>query len=277
MMKRKSRAITETRGLPLESDHLPNRVPLPVWMGALGKWWVANEIVDFAGRFEGRGAVRVLDLGAGRGEGWTSVLETCQDIELFMWDPGRKSVEPWTTNRGIYVESLNSVLPSSFDFVTSMSVVEHVNNLNEHLELFQRFMCEEGTGILLWDDGHFRPVIDPDNLKDSISLAVKEIGKWWLSLALRQFMSPRYFQRRRELTEVVAVAEQVGLQVVGATYIGLRGIKSVVAPTLADRKLKFLKEWFQFEQHLISISDSGPVSRRHMRRLFGSRMVIVRK
>ena len=126
-----------------------------LWDGALGKAWIAESISAWsAARFPPAGdTTRLLDLGAGSGLGWTRVLEYSPHLDVTLWDANptwfRSSSQRQLPERLRYAPSTKALRGQEFDVVTSLSVVEHVHDVEEHLGLLKQFLATDGVGVVL--------------------------------------------------------------------------------------------------------------------------------
>ena len=265
--------------MSVQGDYFKEHLKYPVWLGALGKCWIANLVLATVEKGVGGSVIRVLDLGSGPGSGWVDVLNNCPDLDVTLWDPDLSEAIPnpiRDLSQVTFVDSLESV-KSKFNFVTSMSVVEHVHDLQQHLGYFAEFLANNGVGILLWDDGHFRPEFDMRQPVSSGSLAIKELTKWALSVVFGRLIPPNLYQRRRSMRDVVESAESAGLTVVGSTFVGLRGLKHIVGNEPEEMKLGLLNLWLKFEQDFLRSLKNFDAQFSSLERVFTSRLVLVQK
>lgn len=264
--------------MPLESGQLADSLSHSFWPGTIGKSWVANSLCANAQRLPPEAEYRVLDLGAGAGSGWLHVLRESPTMRLTLWDAnpswyGSESVP--LGDRLEYVHSLASLTPHTYDAVTSFSVAEHVADLADHLRLFQHYLSEGGLGVVLWDDGHFRPTINLARPLSTASLAAKESAKWAASALLGDRIPPSHFQRRRSMRDVHQAASEVGLRIVGSTFVGLGGVKSAFASIPGSRALAAMNSWLDLERTVLDAVGDTEEHWPELEMLFGSRMVLV--
>lgn len=252
-----------------------------LWDGALGKAWIAESVSTWStARFASTGrTTRLLDLGAGSGTGWTRVLEHSPHLEVTLWDANptwfRSSLKRQLPERLHYAASTQELRRQDFDVVTSLSVVEHVHDVEEHLRLLKQFLATDGVGVVLWDDGHFRPSV---NLRQPIKsgvLAAKESTKWGLSALLGARVPPSHFQYPRSMETVQRAADAVGLRVITSTLVGLPGIKGALFLVPQPAIGQVMNAWLHLERdYLASIADSEDAVH-EAESIFGSRLIVV--
>ena len=268
-------------GMALQDAKLVTSITYPFWPGNLGKSWITNTLAAECDPGDGTVPLRVLDIGAGSGSGWTSVVHSVPQIHLTLWDADPQWYQHAARNgrhsRLNFVNTLDGLDNESFEVVTSMSVLEHVADLEEHFSNIKSLLRPSGIGIVLWDDGHFRPSIDLTRPIASSSLAFKESTKWAASVALGRRVPPSHFQRRRPMDEVVLAATRSGLDVAWSTFVGLDGVKSAVSHVPAAHIVEVMNAWLTLERQLISSLGEAMEQRSMLEQLFASRIVIVRK
>lgn len=252
-----------------------------LWDGALGKAWIAESISDWSeARFASTGQVtRLLDLGAGSGIGWTHVLDHSPYLDVTLWDANptwfRSSSQRQLPERLRYAPSTQELEGQEFDVVTSLSVVEHVHDVEAHLSLLKQFLATAGVGIVLWDDGHFRPYV---NLRQPIKsglLAAKESAKWGLSALLGPRVPPSHYQYPRSMEVVLNTANALGLTVTERTLVGLPGIKGALHLVPQADVGNVMNAWLHLErEYLSSIADSENALH-EAESIFGSRLIVV--
>ncbi len=109
--------------------------------------------------------VRLLELGCGRAEVSAQILKACPDVEYVGIEPDADACVKAGQNvtaypkativHGLaYGQTKHEALHGTFDFVFSLSVLEHVKRLDVFLQYATRMTSVGGENIHLYDLGH---------------------------------------------------------------------------------------------------------------------------
>lgn len=198
---------------------------------------------------------------------------------MTLWDANpswfRSASQRQLPERLHYAASTQALRGVEFDVVTSLSVVERVHDVEEHLSLLRQFIAADGVGIVLWDEGHFRPSVYLRQPIKSGVLAAKESTKWGLSALLGARVPPSHFQYPRSMESVQQAADAVGLRVITSTLVGLPGIKGAL-PLVPDSSIgQVMNAWLHLEREYLESIAESEVAIREAESIFGSRLLVV--
>lgn len=265
-----------------ETLEMVKQLSLGVWLGTIGKCWAANSIAEWVSQGSIEGVpLRLLDLGAGRGGQWVSMIQAVPQLEVSLWDADPTHFAHWMTDTDmIRIGKLGpkeSATPNYYDFVTSFSVLEHVPDVTDHLRAMYDALKVGGVAIVVWDDGHFRPNVDLRRPLSSGALAVKESGKWGASVVLGSVVPPSHFQRPRSTREAVEAAEGLGFRMELLTLCGIAGIKNAISLLEESRRLDAMNSWLSLERSILGWKSLDAATLRKYEQPFGSRLLLMRK
>ncbi len=200
---------------------------------------------------------RVLDYGAGRGQGWPDLLTIRPDMELLAFEPDRRSksdlVRRLAGTRAIVLDDRScSFGELDVDCVVSFSVFEHVADRRQYLENARRAMKKTSIFVLNYDDGHFRPILnlgDTEGLLKSIGTLKETVGNlFWPLLARLGYVN--HFQARVHRTAADRLVRDAGFVVESQRYENITCLKELAKFMPQHQKESFHRCWLELEDRL---------------------------
>ena len=210
---------------------------------------LARILEESAGR-----SILVFDYGCGVAPGWHQILDNYRNARYVGYDPDERSVEVAREaldglNASVYTGKAIDEMAFKADYVTSLSVFEHVRDRVGYLRNAKRLLARDGTFFLNYDDGHFRSSINLDSPKTWYDgLRTWLHNKLSGTLAFAGYMSQ--FQSRVERWEVDGLVEDVGFMQTEAFYNNLACLKELYKNIDVDNRAALAELWVRFEDAL---------------------------
>lgn len=219
------------------------------WQGNAAKSRVLAEILSL-----GEESVQVFDYGAGAAHGWRPILEKHPHLRLTLFEPHlpsrRKAKKNLAGTGSIVLEHFEPEhFTSSFDFIISFSVLEHVKDREQYLKNIALLLKKEGTCFLNFDDGHFRN-----------DLRLERPASWWPSCkeALKNKVGPllswgrwsHLYQRPVASAELEQSLQRQGLSVRQLLYGNMGDLKRLYKKVPASEQQHFMQTWMDIEKEL---------------------------
>lgn len=180
------------------------------------KAYVLHEIQKEVEKYNG--VLRILEMGCGTGSHLAEVVRTHPHITYVGIEPSAEAVEKARTHMGSRdnVKIINNLAyetesdyKNSFDIVVSMSVLEHVKDLETFLELSVACAKPGGRIIHLYDLGHS---LHPSGIKERIQVALCN------NQTLKKIISEDKIAQYVDLEFVVEELKKLGAETTIVTY-----------------------------------------------------------
>jgi SAM-dependent methyltransferase len=221
-------------------------------------WWgnaaKSQVIAQILGKIRDDRSCIVFDYGCGDGGYWPQIL---RDYPQIIW----WGFEPQTHRRQQAQQRLAGLTAQvvdwaelqttriNADFIVSFSVLEHVYDRRQYLEMAQKQLAPQGVFYLNYDDGHFRPRLDLGQPKTWLSPLKVALHNWVAPLLARWgYIAP--FQQRVIQGEIDHLIQALGWQVEGVFYSNLECLKSFIKTLPDEQKSAFTQVWLDLEQTL---------------------------
>ena len=229
-----------------------------IWLENVAKFEIGHRIHEIL-RSSGSQQIQILDVGAGTGGDWDALVEKYPNLKLYLWEPyeiSGKILKARFQNSTVTV--LDNLIDSKvkFDYIISLSVLEHVKNLNAHFEMVKNLLNEKGQYICNFDDGHFR--YNSKNIwsLSSNRIAISETFRTVISRFFTRIYSTGKYQSRVNLDELKSIVESKGLLITAIDYRNIGDLKG--ASKLLKNKISkhdFAESWLNLEKMLNSKLD----------------------
>jgi 2-polyprenyl-3-methyl-5-hydroxy-6-metoxy-1,4-benzoquinol methylase len=161
---------------------------------------------------------KVLDLGCGEAGYWESILAAHPNLRLFLYEPDKARLSVARSrvhgNNVSFVSDLGK-LSSSFDFIFSFSVLEHVWDKDQFFKDISALLAENGVAVINYDDGHFRSHVYRNR---SHFFRIKNSAKTKLGALWKFFGVYSKYQRPVNPQELVELIEKHGLEISHQEY-----------------------------------------------------------
>ncbi|MEN9272266.1 MAG: methyltransferase domain-containing protein [Gloeomargarita sp. DG02_4_bins_56] len=235
---------------------------MSIWvMHAAGQayyWWgnaaKSQVIAQILAHIRDDTPCRIFDYGCGDGGYWPQILQDYPQIQWWGFEPQtqrRQRAQKRLAGFAAQVlgwEELQSMHINA-DFIVSFSVLEHVYNRRQYLEMAQQQLAPQGVFYLNYDDGHFRPLLDlsqPQTWFSTLKLALHNWSAPWLARV--GYIAP--FQERVMQAEIDRLLQESGWQIRQVFYSNLECLKSLIKTLPDDEKSAFTQVWVELETTL---------------------------
>lgn len=168
---------------------------------------------------------KVLDLGCGEAGYWESILARHQNLKLFLFEPDKDRLSKARSR--VHGDNVNFVsdlseLSSSFDFIFSFSVLEHVWDKDLFFQQVSNLLEKDGMAIINYDDGHFRSHVYRNR---SVFYRAKNRLKTKLGPVWKILRDYSKFQSPVDPQEVIRLLDKYGLYIAHQEYSLLEDFK----------------------------------------------------
>lgn len=212
---------------------------------AMSKLYFIKQVLEEVGASTKTG-VRVLDLGCGNARYVPELLDAFPDITYVGLEPKDSSyaaAEQLLTDdsratlyKQLGYEKIDGVDDASFDIVFSLSVLEHVKDLDSFIKMSVRYTKSGGHVVHRYDLGH---ALYPHSLKEQFHV--------FLGNTIPQVLPERRFVRYVPLMEVEqTMGRHLGVVPYRHSFHGLTGtkaIENIAAGTPMKQALKEINVW----------------------------------
>ncbi|APB32859.1 hypothetical protein GlitD10_0545 [Gloeomargarita lithophora Alchichica-D10] len=196
----------------------------------------------------------VFDYGCGDGGYWPDILRDYPQIQWWGFEPqGKRRQKAQQRLAGLaakvldWTELQNAQINA--DFIVSFSVLEHVYDRYQYLQMAQKQLAPQGVFYLNYDDGHFRPLLDLSQPKTWPSALKVAFHNWVAPLLARcGYVAP--FQQRVIRAEIDHLIQGLGWRVERVFYSNLECLKSLIKTLPDGEKAAFTQVWVDLEATL---------------------------
>lgn len=220
------------------------------------KHYIKQVLAGWIGREPG---LKVLELGSGRSGVFADILRQFPDLDYTGIEPDPKSVQAARQAlagfkqarvlAGLAYPGQQADLAGRFDVVLSLSVLEHIKNLDSFLDLSTDCLRPGGRLIHLYDLGHS---LYPSNFKERIQV--------WLSDHYSSLLPENKIAAYVDSAHVRSCLEKKGVKVEKTTYHNLRGhVQALKALPDSPAALEALEDIIQLEAELSGLIEDRRV------------------
>ena len=168
---------------------------------------------------------KVLDLGCGEAGYWESILAAHPNLRLFLYEPDKARLSKARSR--VHGDNVNfisdlSELSSSFDFIFSFSVLEHVWDKDLFFQQVSNLLEKDGMAVINYDDGHFRSHVYRNR---SVFYRAKNRLKTKLGPVWKILRDYSKFQSPVDPQEVIRLLDKYGLYIAHQEYSLLEDFK----------------------------------------------------
>jgi SAM-dependent methyltransferase len=171
-------------------------------------------------------SVRIMDLGCGTANYVPALVEVFPTIEYVGVEPIETSFKAAQKNLMVVsnarlhfqlgYDSVPDELENSFDLVFSLSVLEHIKQLDKFIELSAKYVRQGGLLVHRHDLGH---ALHPHSYKERFHV--------WLGNNWPQVLPERQFVRYVPETEVRELYEKCGVKPIKTTFHQMPNMKAL--------------------------------------------------
>ena len=222
------------------------------WPGSVAKFSIANQIYKIAKASSA--PIVAADLGAGMGGDWPKLVEDLPNLTIHLWEPHTQTAKALaklgSSNRFQVHEDL-SEMNDVADIGTSLSVLEHVRNIDEHFRQADKVLKPGGQFFMNFDDGHFRHEAKNVFAPSNFVLPIKESLRTLISKYFPTLIPVNKYQKRVLYKDFKNACAKSPLVFEKIECSQLPSIKSVAKLFKEpEMQLPFLNSWLSFENEI---------------------------
>jgi hypothetical protein len=222
------------------------------WPGSVAKFSIANQIYKIAKASSA--PIVAADLGAGMGGDWPKLVEDLPNLTIHLWEPHTPTANALSklvsSNRFQVHEDL-SEMNGVADIGTSLSVLEHVRDIDEHFRQADKVLKPGGQFFMNFDDGHFRHEAKNIFAPSNFVLPVKESLRTLISKYFPTLIPVNKYQKRvllKDFKNACAKSPLVFERIECSQLPSIKGVAKLFKEP--EMQLPFLNSWLNFENEI---------------------------
>ena len=247
-----------------------------LWLENVAKFEIGHYLENLLESFPDK-KIKVLDIGAGTGGDWILLIEKYSNLELHLWEPFQDSkivLDNKFNNVSVVIHHSLDDIEDKFDYLISLSVLEHVKRLDLHCRSIKRLLKFNGTYICNFDDGHFRYMSNNIWSFSANKLAMSETARTLISKYFGVLYSVGKFQKKVDLQTLIIELNKVNLELVDIDFRNISALKNVCKFLQnTDQQHEYAEMWLNFEKYINIILLDKPTLRE---KVFASRTAYIK-